>query len=54
MGLKELNISMDKHGKIITNSQYQSSVDTVFAIGDVRSNSIELTPVAIKEAEYLI
>lgn len=49
IGLTELGIKMDKHGKIIVNDKWQSSVANIHAIGDVASNSIELTPVAIKE-----
>ena len=53
IGLQELGVEHDHSKKIVVNEKWQSSIDSIYAIGDVRSTSIELTPVAIKEAHYL-
>lgn len=41
-------INLAKSGKIIVNSDESTSVDTIFAIGDVAEGRLELTPPAIK------
>ena len=41
-------MKMDKGGKIIVNESEQTSIDNIFAIGDVASGKLELTPPAIK------
>lgn len=45
---------MAPNKKIITNEKWQSTIPNIFAIGDVNSRGLELTPVAIKEGEYLV
>ena len=54
LGIESLGIQIDKSRKIITNEKWQTKVANIFAIGDVKSNGLELTPVAIKEGEYLV
>jgi pyruvate/2-oxoglutarate dehydrogenase complex dihydrolipoamide dehydrogenase (E3) component len=54
LNLDQIGIKFDKSKKIITNQHYQTDVENIFAIGDIRSGGLELTPVAIKEGEYLV
>lgn len=54
LGLEPLGVQIDKNKKIITNEKWQTKANNIYAIGDVRSNGLELTPVAIKEGEYLV
>ena len=54
MNLENLGVRFDKSKKIITNEHYKTDIDNIFAIGDIRSGGLELTPVAIKEGENLI
>lgn len=49
MGLKEIGVELNKSGHVPVNSQYQTNIDNVYAIGDIMEGSPELTPVAIKE-----
>ena len=49
IGLKELGVKYDSKNHLIVNEKYQTSVSNIFAIGDVISNALELTPVAVKE-----
>lgn len=42
-----------KNGKIVTDDEQRTSIENIFAIGDVIVNAPELTPVAIKEGLLL-
>ena len=53
IGLQALNVKYDKKNHLVVNSKFQTSVDNIYAIGDVISNALELTPVAIKEGQIL-
>lgn len=53
LGLIELGVKLDSKGKIITDKDDRSSVQNIFAIGDIQSGTLELTPVAIKQGRYL-
>jgi glutathione reductase (NADPH) len=53
LGLETVGVERDKEGAIQVNSDYQSSVPSVYALGDV-TNRINLTPVAIAEATALV
>ena len=53
IGLNLIGIIPENNGKINVNENYQTNVDNVFVIGDIRNNSPELTPVAIKEGIHL-
>lgn len=54
LNLDQLGVKFDKSSKIITNEHYQTDIKNIYAIGDIRSGGLELTPVAIKEGEYLV
>jgi len=52
MGLENLGVEMRPDGAIIIDENYTTSVDNIFAVGDV-TGKIQLTPVAIKEGAAL-
>lgn len=52
LGLEKLGVALD-NGAIKVNEQFQSSVPSIYALGDV-INRVQLTPVAIKEAMVLV
>jgi glutathione reductase (NADPH) len=52
-GLEELGVKLDKEHAIIVNSDYQTNVPSVYALGDV-TNRVNLTPVAIAEGIALV
>ncbi len=53
MGLEELGVAQGKNGAIIVNANYQSSVPSIYALGDVTAR-VQLTPVALGEAMALV
>ena len=57
LGLDAVKVEHLPNGKIVVNSKFQTSVQSIYSIGDC-SNSKNLTPVATKEgtllAEYLV
>jgi len=53
LGLESVGISLDKRGGIPVDDYSQTSVDHIWAIGDV-TNRMQLTPVAIHEAMCFI
>lgn len=53
MGLQALGVEMNHRGYIKVNKHDQSSVQNIFAIGDIAEGNLELTPVAIKQGKYL-
>lgn len=52
IGLEELGVQMYENGDIIVDENYKSSVDNIFAVGDV-IGGMQLTPIAIKEGAAL-
>jgi glutathione reductase (NADPH) len=48
LGINELGIKLDEKGYISVNEQYQTNVDSVFAMGDL-IDTPQLTPVALAE-----
>jgi glutathione reductase (NADPH) len=52
IGLEELGVEMKKDGSIIVDDQFKTSVDNIYALGDV-IDRFQLTPVAIAEAMVL-
>jgi len=48
LGLENVGVEMDRNGAIKVNENSQSSVDNIFAVGDV-TDRVNLTPVAIRE-----
>ncbi|HEU4986592.1 MAG TPA: glutathione-disulfide reductase [Rhizobiaceae bacterium] len=49
LGLEEAGVEVGKTGEIVVDDYSQTSVDNIWAIGDV-TNRVQLTPVAIHEA----
>lgn len=52
VGLEELGVDMYENGDIIVDENYRTSVDNIFAVGDV-IGGMQLTPIAIKEGAAL-
>ncbi len=48
LGLEELGIEVGRRGEVVVDAYSKTSVDSVYAIGDV-TNRVNLTPVAIRE-----
>ena len=53
IGLDKVGVKLDQRGNVCINNQYQTNIDSIYAIGDIIVNSPELTPVAIKEGILL-
>ncbi len=52
LGLQDVGVAMADNGAIRVNEHYQSSVPSIYALGDV-IDRVQLTPVAIAEAMHL-
>ena len=50
IGLDDVGVELDDHGAIKVDETNQSSVPSIYAVGDV-TNRIQLTPVAIREGQ---
>jgi glutathione reductase (NADPH) len=48
LGLEAAGVALDKDGAVVVDEYYKSSVDSIYAVGDV-TNRVQLTPVAIRE-----
>jgi glutathione reductase (NADPH) len=53
LGLEAVGVSLGKHGAIVVDEGYQTSVPSVHALGDVTAR-LQLTPVALGEAMVLV
>jgi glutathione reductase (NADPH) len=53
MGLEDLGVTLGRKGQIVVDEYSQSSVPSIFAIGDV-TDRVNLTPVAIREAMQFV
>jgi glutathione reductase (NADPH) len=53
LGLKEIGVKQSANGGIEVNDQYQTSIPSIYALGDVTAR-IQLTPVALGEAMVLV
>jgi glutathione reductase (NADPH) len=53
MGLESVGVAQGKDGAIVVNDDYQTSVPSIYALGDVTAR-IQLTPVALGEAMVLV
>jgi glutathione reductase (NADPH) len=53
IGLAEVGVDMDALGAIKVNDDYQTSIPSIYALGDV-TNRVNLTPVATSEGMALI
>ncbi|CAD6205138.1 unnamed protein product [Miscanthus lutarioriparius] len=49
LGLENVGVKMDEHGAIVVDEYSRTSVDSIWAVGDV-TNRLNLTPVALMEA----
>lgn len=52
LGLEAVGVERDQHDAVIVNSNYQTSVASIYALGDV-TNRVNLTPVALAEGMAL-
>ena len=52
LGLEAVGVALSPKGGVVVNDQFQSTVDHIYAIGDVIER-MELTPVALAEGEVL-
>ncbi len=52
LGLEKLGVKVDNQAAVIINASYQTTVPSIYAIGDV-TNRINLTPVALAEGMVL-
>lgn len=52
LGLENTTIKTDEHGAIIVDDNFKTTVDNIYAVGDV-IDRIQLTPVAIQEGHFL-
>lgn len=50
LGLAEIGVELDAKGAIVVGADNQSSVESIYAVGDV-TNRVQLTPVAIREGQ---
>lgn len=53
LGLEEIGVASGKYGEVIVDGYSQSSVPSIFAVGDV-TNRLNLTPVAIREGAAFV
>lgn len=53
LGLKEVGVKVASNGKIIAGDDDKTSVDNIYAIGDVAQGRLELTPTAIMAGKLL-
>ncbi|PAN47306.1 hypothetical protein PAHAL_9G251000 [Panicum hallii] len=49
LGLEDVGVKMDEHGAVVVDEYSRTSVDSIWAVGDV-TNRLNLTPVALMEA----
>ncbi|WP_028357684.1 glutathione-disulfide reductase [Brackiella oedipodis] len=52
LGLENAGVELDKNGSVVVDQNFQSNVDSIYALGDVISR-VQLTPVAINEGVVL-
>ena len=50
LGLEKVGVDLDDKGAVVVNADNQSSVESIYAVGDV-TNRVQLTPVAIREGQ---
>ncbi|MBV1786481.1 glutathione-disulfide reductase [Marinobacterium sp. D7] len=53
LGLEQIGVELSKSGAVVVNDNFQSSVPSVYAIGDV-IDRVQLTPVALAEGMALV
>ena len=52
LGLEHVGVQTDKNGAVIVDDQFRTSVDSIYAVGDV-IDRVALTPVALAEGQLL-
>ncbi len=52
-GLEEAGVALNENGAVIVDGNYKTSLDAVYAIGDV-TDRVQLTPVALAEGAALV
>ena len=52
IGLQKCGVKLNEQGAIVVNSNYQTNIDSIYAIGDV-TDRVNLTPVALAEGMAL-
>jgi len=52
LGLETAGVELTDKGAIVVNGEYQTSVPSIYAVGDV-TDRVQLTPVALAEGMYL-
>ncbi|WP_025292563.1 glutathione-disulfide reductase [Sphingomonas sanxanigenens] len=50
LGLETVGVKLDERGAVVVDADNQSSVDSIYAVGDV-TDRIQLTPIAIREGQ---
>jgi glutathione reductase (NADPH) len=53
LGLQAVGVAQGKAGEVIVDERYQTSVPSIYAVGDV-TNRVQLTPVALGEAMVVV
>lgn len=53
IGLEDVGVELDKNGAIVVDEYSKTSVDSIYAIGDV-TDRVQLTPVALAEGMALV
>ena len=53
LGLEDVGVAQGRDGAIVVNDDYQTSVPSIYALGDVTAR-LQLTPVALGEAMVLV
>ena len=53
LGLNEAGVQVNERGEIIVNSNYQTNIPGIYALGDV-TGGMQLTPVALAEAMHFV
>nr|AIC37513.1 thioredoxin glutathione reductase [Dugesia japonica] len=53
IGLGNINLDLDKNGRVKVTNEEQTNVENVYAIGDIISGGLQLTPVAIQAGKNL-
>lgn len=54
LNLEIVNVQCDSYGTINVDKEFRTSVSHIFALGDVANAGIQLTPVALHEAECFV
>lgn len=55
IGLESIGVKLDEVGAIVVNANYQASIPSIYALGDVTNRlTLTLTPVATSEGTVLV